>query len=484
MKTELRSYRAEARDKALTVMEDGGGFLLFNEQRTGKTDIALAIAEHHSKRAPYLVIICPKGAIGVWKAALQNEDITDSFTIRAGSRTFEEIHITNYEQIRANHKFWYKWRDKHKGQFIVIADEIHRLKDRGSSQSMRCRTFARGAAYKLGLTGTPIEQSLEDAWPIFNFVNPELFGPFDSKLTPDKKRIASVGFGDKYLIRGGFQNRKVVGYQNEEEFQKIFHKHSYRITLDDAKRRDGKVPPIIKYSKVYFDLSGKNRNIYDTMKTELVAIVNHRKVKIKNLLACVTKLQQITGGFFRETWIEQQQVKKGKKTVIKNVKCHRDYPIGHEKIELLHTRLRSLQAGTKFLIICRHVYEIEAIHAFLFRLGYRMQVVRGGLPYNGKIAGDGVIMQIASACAVDMSEADTIFFYSTDYSYIKFEQARFRILSYSKGTGSKYEFLLAKDTVDEVIYDSISNKKDLSGLIIDRYRGRNGKNSKPNRQAL
>lgn len=475
MKTELKSYRAEARDKALRVMDDSGGFLLFNEQRTGKTDIALAVAEHYRKEAPYLVIVCPKGAIKVWEEALKKE---------YPRGTFAETHITNYEQIRANHTSWYKWRDKHRGKFIVIGDEIHRIKDRGSSQSMRLRTFVRGAAYKLGLTGTPIEQSLEDAWPIFNFINPEIFGPFDDKLTKDRKRVVQLGFEGKYLIYGGFQGRKVVGYRDEEKFKEIFHKYSYRITLNDAKRRDGKVPPILQYSKIYCELSRKNQDIYDKIKDDLVAIVSKRRVKIKNLLAAVTKLQQITGGFFRETWIEQQKIQKGKKMVIKNVPCHQDHPIGHEKLELLHTRLRSMQAGTKFIIICRHIYEIETIHSFLYRLGYSMQVVRGGLPYSGKVKGDGVIMQIASACAVDMSEADKMFIYSSDYSYIKFEQARFRILSYAKGTASRYEFLLAKDTVDEVIYDAISNKKALSELIIDRYRHRgpsNGKDSKPDR---
>ncbi len=104
-----------------------------------------------------------------------------------------------------------------------------------------------------------------------------------------------------------------------------------------------------------------------------------------------------------------------------------------------------------------------------------MQIVRGGLPYSGKIDGDGVIMQIASACAVDMSAADSIFFYSSSYSSIQFEQARFRILAYSKDSPSRYVFLLAKGTIDEVIYEAISNKKRLVELIIDKYRRTKGK---------
>lgn len=463
MKTELKSYRAEARDKAIAVMEDGGGFLLLNEQRTGKTDISLAVAEHYRLKAPYLVIVCPKGAISVWQAALAQE---------YPRGTFAEIVIINYEQIRAKHLQWYKWRDKHKGKFILIGDEIHRIKGRGSPTSMRFRTFSRGAAYRLGLTGTPIEKGLEDAWPLFNFINPEIFGPYDNKLTEDGKRIDVMGFEGKYLIYGGFKNKEVVGYHNEEEYKRTLHKYSYRITLNEAKRRDGKVPPILHYRKTYFELTQKTRKLYEEVRQELIAALKDRRIKVKNLLAATTKMQQITGGFFRETVYEEVKVKKGKKTVTKIIPRHTDHPIGHEKIEALHTRLRSIQAGTKFLIICRHVYEIEQIHAFLYRLGYSINVVRGGLPYSGKVRGDGVIMQVASACAVDMSEADTIFFYSTDYSSIKFEQARFRIQSYAKGRTLKFEFLLAKDSVDELIYEAISNKKDFVKVVIDDYRHR------------
>lgn len=468
MQTELRSYRAEARDKAIAVMEGGGGFLLFNEQRTGKTDIALSITEWFWKdlKDPHLVIVCPKGAIKVWQDAIKKE---------FPKEMLPGIIITNYEQIRASHLQWYKWRDKHRGKFILIADEIHRIKDRGSSTSMRLRTFARGAAYKLGLTGTPIEQSLQDAWPLFNFINPEIFGPYDNELGPDKKTLVRLGFEGKYLIKGGFKDTQVVGYRNRKKFQSVLDKYSYRITLDEAKRRDGKVPPITHYSKAYCTLTGNAARMYETAHNDMVVTVNERRIKFKNILAACAKLQQITGGFFRETVYEEVRVKKGKKTIIKNVPRHTDHAIGQEKLQLLHEKLRSLQARTKFIIICRHVWEIETIHSFLFRLGYRMQIVRGGLPYSGKVDGDGVIMQIASACAVDMSAADSIFFYSSSYSSIQFEQARFRILAYAKDSPSRYVFLLAKGTIDEVIYEAISNKKRLVELIIDRYRRVKGK---------
>lgn len=467
MQTELKSYRAEARDKAIAVMEGGGGFLLFNEQRTGKTDISIGVFDHYKDEVDTLLIVCPKGAIKVWEDAIQRE---------TSPGWPDEIVITNYEQIRANHLQWYKWGDKRKGKLFIIADEIHRIKDRGSSTSMRLRTLARRARFRMGLTGTPIEQNLHDAWPLFNFINPEIFGPYDNKLGPDKKTVIELGFEGRFLVMGGYANKQVVGFRNKKKFQKMLDKYSYRITLNEAKRRDGKIPGIVHYQKAYCELTGQAARMYKEAHEEMLVTVNERRIKFKNILAACAKLSQITGGFFRETHYIEQVKYRGKKKIIKNVPVHTDHPIGQEKLQILHEKLRSLQARTKFLIICRHVWEIETIHSFLFRLGYRMQIVRGGLPYSGKIDGDGVIMQIASACAVDMSAADTIFFYSTSYSSIQFEQARSRILAYAKDSLSKYVFLLAKGTIDEVIYEAISNKKRLVELIIDRYRNKGKRN--------
>lgn len=462
MRTELKSYRAEARDKAIAEMEVGGGFLLINEQRTGKTQIALAIAEHFRTKAPNcLLIVCPKAAIKVWEEAVAEE-------YKRG--TFAEIIITNYEQIAINRIAWYKWADKIKNRFIVIADEVHMIKDRGSKRSGALRTLAKRARYKLGLTGTPIEKSLVDCWPLFDFINPKIFGPYDDQIDKKTKKVKKIGFDTRYVIWGGFRNHEIVGYQNEKEFKKIFHKHSYRITLNEAKERDGKPPVILHYQRALFELSGRTRKIYDELQEKLYAEIDKKKIKVKNVLACITKLQQITGGFLRETWLEEVPTKKrGRFRLVKRFK---DHPIGDEKIEKLHEKLRSLRPNSKFIIICRYLWEIETLYAWLLKHGYQIDIVRGGMPYVGKIRGDGLLLQIASGVAVDMSEADTIFFYSTDYSSIKFEQARFRILAYDKDRTGRYVFLLAKNTVDELIYEAISQKKKLADLVIDKYRHR------------
>lgn len=439
MKTSLRPYQERGRDKAIAAMDGGGGFMLIPEQRTGKTLTALSVAEHFEPRS--LLVVCPKVAIPIWEEAIRTEFL-DGF--------FEEVVIQNYEQYVSNRKHWYKWRDKHKDEFFMIVDESHMIKARGASRSGVTRTLSRGAKYRLALTGTPIANGLADAWAQFNFIDPEIFGPFDDEIDDETGKIIKENFEGRYIRWGGYNNKQIVGYRNEDEFNRIFHKHSYRITLREAKKEGGQPPLKLQLSKIYIDLSGRSRFHYDEMFADLQTTVDKKVVKAKNVLAQITKLQQLTGGFLKTN---------------EGTYLH----VGREKLDKLHEIVRSLQSRSKFLVIARHIWEIERITTFLRGLGYETKIVRGGMPYDRKFECDAIVMQIQSGMAVDMSQADAIIFYSTDYSFLNFEQARFRVLSYSKGY-ARYFFLLAKDTVDEQIFQAVTRKQNLAKLVVDTYR--------------
>lgn len=364
-----------------------------------------------------------------------------------------EIHILNYEQYVAQKSRWYKWKKEHKGRFFMIVDESHLIKARGATRSRVVRTISRGAKYRLALTGTPIANGLIDAWAQFNFIDPTIFGPFDDKLDKETGELIEEHFNGRYIRWGGYKSHQVVGYRHEKEFNEIFHKHSYRITLREAKRQGGQPNLKLQMTKLYIDLDSRSQFHYDEMFEELQTVVDGKRVKAKNVLACVVKLQQICGGFLK----------------------HEDgnyHNLGREKLDKVHEIARSLPSRSKFLIICRYIHEIERIASFLERqLGISVAIVRGGQPFDGKFHCDCVVMQIQSGMAVDMSQADAIIFYSTDYSYLNFEQARFRILSYAK-EHARYFFLLARGTIDEQIFDAVTRKKNLAKLVIDTYRRR------------
>ncbi len=55
----------------------------------------------------------------------------------------------------------------------VILDEAHHIKNRGTRNAKSVKMIQ--ATHRLILTGTPIENSLEELWSLFDFLMPGLF---------------------------------------------------------------------------------------------------------------------------------------------------------------------------------------------------------------------------------------------------------------------------------------------------------------------
>jgi superfamily II DNA or RNA helicase len=448
----LRAYQKDAVTKALSLMHDGGGFALFMEMRTGKTLTTLKIA--NTVQPKHLWIICPKAGgaapevwwreIGRWMKVYSGLDDT-------------QIRVDNYEQWVAKRKKLYA-EAKTMRDLMIVCDEAHYIKARGTARSRVVRRLGRYARWRLALTGTPIAQGPQDAYAIFDFIDPEIFGKFDNTYEdPQTRKVILVeGFEGRYLIRGGYNKKDVVGTRNEEEFYAKFHKHSYRKTLREARDK----PLMLKYTTIPVELKPTTRTAYEELKQDLITEVNKTKVKVKNVLASLTKLQQITGG----SVLVAPEEEGGKPTLL---------DISREKLHKLTQLVRETQEKHpgKFIVIARFIHEIDRIAAEVRRMGYSVAIVRGGEPYDGKFREDCIVLQIQSGIAVDMSQASCIICFSIDFSMINFEQARFRILDFHKPVGHYY-FISAKDTIDEDIYLAITRKKSVAATICDTYRTR------------
>lgn len=448
----LRPYQDECVEKALSVMRDGGGFGIWLEQRTGKTLTTLKIAD--TVQPSHLWIVCPKAGgaapevwwreIGRWMKEHNGLDDT-------------QIRVENYEQYVSKRKALYK-EAKTLRDLMIICDESHYIKSRGTSRARCVRHLRKFARWRLALTGTPIAQGIHDAWSQFDFIDPAVFGKFDNTYEDPKtqKVLLEEGFEGRYLILSGYKKHDVVGFRNEDEFYKKFHAHSYRRTLREAREK----PLMLKYTKVPVELRRRARTAYEELKTALITEVNKKKIKVKSVLASLIKLQQVTGGS-----VLVAPEKEGDKTELVD--------ISREKLHALSRLVKQIndKHPGKFIVIARFRHEMDRIAATLQSLGYSVGIVRGGEPYDGKFRQDCLVMQIQAGIAVDMSQADCIIFFSIDFSMLNFEQARFRILDFNKPVGHYY-FINAIDTIDEDIYLAITRKRSVAKLVCDTYRTR------------
>lgn len=443
--TPLRSYQREAVDKAL--LHDG--FALIPQQRTGKTLIALSIVE--ARRPDVLFIVCPKGAILEWQQQIERHWKPDYECL---------IEIINYEGCSHTKNQRAHYRKLIRGWIsegltvFSICDEAHRIKKRGSFQSRFMRSIGKLVNWRLALTGTPMAQSIKDVWAIFEYIKPGVFGDLED-------------FEEEYIKYGGYYKRDIKGYKNQEKFDRIFQKYSYRITLNEARELMGEKPVLLKRKKIFVTLKPESRLHYEELEEELETVVRDEKVSTPLILTLVSKLQQLAGGYLIKDIKRPGYTKKKKKVI----------PVGKEKLYALAVLLDRERTG-KVVICARFIHEIDAIRELIdseFDLTHK--TIAGGKKYDNQFDTNIILLQIQAGVAIDLSESNTYIFYSWDFSYINYEQAKFRIMSFNV-TRVNYYYLIARDTVDEEIYDSIARKKNLAKLICDHRRRKREKKSK------
>jgi len=445
LKTSLRGYQAEGVRRAM----EHDGFGLTSEQRTGKTLMSLAIID---LRKPDLVlIITTKKGVDEWNRQIGHHLEVDWPC---------EIIVSNYEAYSHSSDNRRRTKRRLKAAYeegfstFVVCDEAHRIKKRGTRQSRFVRGLADHATYRLALTGTPIAQGLQDAWALFDF------------LQPGALEHTWAEFSARYLKLGGFRvedranpgrtkGTKVVGYRNVKRFDRIFQKYTYRQTFTEARKKEGLGVPKIYRRKHYLQLNPESRRIYSELEEELETFVQDRVISTPIVLTLVMKLQQVTGGYLLDReWNEEDPL------VIR---------IGQEKLEKLNLLLNDIDG--KVVICARFRHELDVIEELVSKRGLTYKRIAGGTTFDGKFDTDVIVLQIQSGIAIDLSVSNTYIFYSWDFSYINYEQSRFRVLSFDTKQVN-YHYLVAKGTVDEDILESLSKKKDLATLVCDRYRRR------------
>lgn len=457
--TKLRSDQREARGKALKYP----GFAIFGQQRTGKTLISLAVAD---KRKPdVIVIVCPKKALRVWRDQIKEHLKIDWPCERV------IVHYEGMCRAAKDRRWWRKrfrdtWADK---TILIIVDEGHRIKGRGSLQSTMIRSIGKMSTWRLLLTGTPVDKIPQDAWALYDFIMPGVMEDTWEEYS-DRFLITKTGKGKGTGPKSFY--KKIVGLRNKKRFKRIFQRYSYRITLREAQRRSGRRPYRVRRRFARFDLKDSSRRVYNELLTELKTEVRKKKVSTPLVVTLVQKLQQIAGGYL----IHTEQVfdgegfpvlkGNGKPKIIKSI-----IPVGREKLVRLLKFVKRYPKHKKLVICVQYTHEIERIGRQLEKIGRSWKRLAGGESFNGEFDTDTILMQIRSGEAVDLAEARTFFMYSWDYSTISHEQATFRILSMNSRLVD-YIYLMANETVDEDIYGAVRAKGSLTRRVVDKYRKR------------
>lgn len=104
---------------------------------------------------------------------------------------------------------------------MVIYDEIHKLKNRQTKKFKACKKIFKKTVYRIGLTGTPIMNHVEDLYSIFDVLSDGYFG----KYTEFKSNYLITEFNGRY--------EEIIGYKNLTELKQKIHDCIIRRTDKD-----------------------------------------------------------------------------------------------------------------------------------------------------------------------------------------------------------------------------------------------------------
>lgn len=184
LKAELRTYQSFGVDWLSFLRSAGLGAVLADDMGLGKTLQTICVL---SGRA---LVVCPKSVVHNWVAEISR--------FRPGMRTViyqgvkreleaeADVTLTTYAVLRMDAD-----RLAEQNWDIVVLDEAQAIKN-AESQTARAAFQLKGD-FRLALSGTPVENRLEELWSLVHFVNPGLLG---GRADFQERYAVPIGAGD------------------------------------------------------------------------------------------------------------------------------------------------------------------------------------------------------------------------------------------------------------------------------------------------
>jgi len=431
---------------------------LLMEMGTGKSLTAMAVSgrRYLDGEIQKLLIVCPTSIMFVWQDEFEKfADFPYSLLVLNGPvkkriQLLQDFQGPGLQVVVINYEATWRMEDELKkwAPDMIICDESQRIKTPSAQQSKCMHRLGKIAKYKMILTGTPVTQGPMDFFSQYKFLDPGIFGN------------SYYAFRARYAVMGGFEGRQVVSYQNLPELIEKAHSIAFRVTKAEALDLPEQVDAIR-----YCELESKAQRLYEQMRKECVAELSDEKtVTAANVLAKLLRLQQITGGFLGDGEGAVQKVSNAKLSVLK---------------EILEDIV--IDAGKKLVIFARFRPEIAAIEKLLQGLKIRYECIHGDINMSergGKVKAFQTnpdvkvfVAQLQTAgLGITLTAADTAVFYSLDFSFANYDQAKARLHRIGQKNNVTNIHLVVKGTVDTKVMGALKKKKNVADVVVDGWR--------------
>lgn len=448
MGSSLRTYQLRGVEWLWFLYENGFGGLLCDDMGLGKTHqimaLFVALRESGRGREPFLVV-CPTSVISHWEQKIaQHAPGLTATVYHGGERDLAmslggtDVLITSYGILR---------RDQEAlapvGWAVAVFDEIQHIKN-AETQAYKAAVSLR-AEVKMGLTGTPIENSLNELKALLDVAIPGYLGSDESFLvryqTPIEKHDDMVQRKQLSRIISPFILRRLK-----------------KTVLDE-------LPPKIEDQRVCY-LSEEQIKLYRdaiaSRGSELVRTLEQEETPVPymHIFALLNMLKQVCNH---------------PALVAGDAAAYTKHQSG--KWDLFTELLtESLGSGQKVVVYSQYLEMIEIIKHYLSENDIEFAVLTGASLNRGEIIARFnqdpdcrvfVGSLKAGGVGIDLVAASVVIHYDRWWNAAREDQATDRVHRIGQTRGVQVFKLVTRGTLEEKIAAIIAKKRDLMDSIIE-----------------
>lgn len=491
----LRSYQIEGVNWLLNRWYYKQSCIMADEMGLGKTVQSVTFVNSLFVEFDYCapaLIVAPLSTLVHWEREFKNwtdlrvltyhgsiagrEMINEyEFAVKTGNisvRLFDVI-ITTYEMAMAG--------AEHLMQFdygVAIFDEAHRLKNTTSKAAMCLRSFS--ISHKVLLSGTPIQNNLNELWSLFNFIDPMRFDSLNNflqefKMEKSEDVVKLQNVLKPLMLRRMKEDVETSIPTKEETIIEVelttIQKRYYRAILE---------------KNIEFLTKGDKSNAPNLIN----AMMELRKCCIHPYLIKGAE-EKIIGDYLKRKKFMAgedpiQLVPKNPATLIQfgehvlsdADEYHKIMIQSSGKLVLLDKLLAKLKDGHKVLIFSQMTKCLDLLADYLVYRNYKFERIDGGVRGDLRQAaidrfstGDAFVFLLctrAGGVGINLTAADTVVIFDSDWNPQNDLQAQARCHRIGQKNEVKIYRLITRNSYEREMFDKAGLKLGLDKAILQR----------------
>uniref|UniRef100_A0A671SS59 Chromodomain helicase DNA binding protein 1-like n=1 Tax=Sinocyclocheilus anshuiensis TaxID=1608454 RepID=A0A671SS59_9TELE len=453
----LRSYQVDGVRWLSQCMKNQQGCILGDEMGLGKTCQTislLAYARGCLKMNGPCLVLCPLSVLENWRQELERfcpilsvicytGDKEKRAELQKELRNDQRFHVllTTYEMCLKDARYLKSWKWK-----ILVVDEAHRLKNQESLLHQTLKEFTVG--FRVLLTGTPIQNNLQEVYSLLTFIQPSLF-------LPDAVEDFVSAYSD---------------IQTEPALADELHRVLQPFLLRRVKAEVAAELPKKTELVVFHGLSALQKRYYKAvLMRDLDAFRTDQNTKTR-LLNILMQLRKCVDHPYLFDGVEPEPFEMGEHLVKAS-----------GKLSLLDTMLAYLQeGGHRVLLFSQMTRMLDILQDYMEYRGYSYERLDGSVRgeernlaiknFSSKDVFIFLLSTKAGGVGMNLTAADTVIFVDSDFNPQNDLQAAARAHRIGQTRPVKVIRLLGRDTVEEIIYSRAVSKLRLTDTVIEEGR--------------